>query len=106
MPRNLLSCREDTECRRGRARGVNGREYFRQLAKQLRIERLDPSQIAHLEPLKLRRGTAESKLGGRITRDLKRLSAEETAEQRRKSEELLEKPERRFPAEDPEAPGD
>jgi hypothetical protein len=85
---------------------MNGREYFRQLAKQLRIERLDPSQITHLEPLKLRRGAAESKLGGRITRDLRRLSPEETAEQRQKSEELLGKPERRFPAEDPGVSGD
>lgn len=79
---------------------MSGRDYFERLAQELRIEALDPSDIAHLEPLELKRGAAESKLGGRITRDLTRLSPEETEEQRRKSEELLKQPVRRFPAED------
>lgn len=83
---------------------MSGRDYFGQRSRDLQIDRLDPSQIVHMDPLDLQRGTAESRMGGRITRDLKRLSAEETAEQRRKSEELLGQPERHFAAEDQARP--
>jgi len=74
---------------RGR-RQVNGRRYFAEAARRLRIDRLDPDEIADLPPLDVKRGSAESKLGGRIAHDLKRLSPEEIAAHRKSSEELFE----------------
>ncbi|HEX8086254.1 MAG TPA: hypothetical protein VF529_18335 [Solirubrobacteraceae bacterium] len=79
---------------------MSGRDYFDARARELKIDGLDPSQVAALGPLKLKVGAAESRVGGKITRDLKRLSPEEAAEHRRKADELLSKPPRHFPAED------
>jgi hypothetical protein len=68
---------------------MNGRRYFAEAARRLHIDRLDPDEIAELPPLDVKRGPAESKLGGRIAHNLKRLSPEETAARRESSEELL-----------------
>lgn len=65
---------------------MKGSEYFRVWAQRLGIN--DYSK----QPEGLKVGAVESKLGGRITRDLTRLSPEETAKRRRESEEFLKQP--------------
>jgi hypothetical protein len=76
----------------------DGRAYFKQLASEYHIDGLDPDSIAEKPLPRLKGGSAESKLGGRITRDLKRVEANEAAERRKQSEEFLKRPARDFPA--------
>jgi len=81
---------------------MNGRRYFDDLARRLKLEGLDPGAIQELPPLEVKRGTSASKRGGRIARDLTRLSPEETAERQRLSEEFLKRPAERVPEEEDE----
>jgi len=83
--------------RRG-SRMNDGRAYFKKLASEYHIDDLDPDVIADKPLPRLKRGSAESKRGGRITRDLKRVEADEAAEHREQSEEFLKRPARDFPA--------
>lgn len=85
---------------RDRKQPMKGRDYFRKWACQLNIETMDPDAIQELPPLDVKHGERKSKLGGRITRDLKRLSPEEVAERRRLSEEFLKQPVEHVPAEE------
>ena len=82
---------------------MNGRQYFAKLARQMHLAGLHPDDVQRLDPLDLKRGPLKSKLGGRITIDLKRLAPEETDRRRKLSEEFLKQPVERVPAEeDPE----
>jgi hypothetical protein len=83
--------------RRG-SRMNDGRAYFKKLASEYHIDGLDPDSIVEKPLPRLKRGSAESKLGGRITRDLKRVEANEAAERREQSEKFLKCPARYFPA--------
>jgi hypothetical protein len=71
---------------------INGREYFTRLERELKIEGMSPDKVRALPPLELKRGAVESKLGGRIARDLKRLSPQEISERRSLSEQFLKQP--------------
>lgn len=80
---------------------MNGREYFREAAKNLGISGLDPVAVQKSgESEKLKPGKHESRVGGRIARNLKRLTPEETADHRRRSESFLKQPAISFPAEE------
>jgi hypothetical protein len=80
---------------------TDGRAYFRKWAAAYRIEGLDPDAVSEKPlPANLKRGAAESKLGGRITRDLKRLERQETERRRELSEEFLKRPARHFAADE------
>jgi hypothetical protein len=79
---------------------MDGRAYFKKWARTYRLENLDPDVIEERRPSGLKRGTAESKLGGRITRDLTSLSPEEVAQRRNLSEEFLKQPPVRFTADE------
>ena len=68
---------------------VNGRAYFKRAARELKIADLDPDAIQALPPLDSQRGSRKSRVGGRITWDLKHLSAEETEDRAKRSEEFL-----------------
>jgi hypothetical protein len=83
--------------RRG-SRMNDGRAYFKKLASEYHIDGLDPDAIADKPLPRLKRGPAESKRGGRITRDLKRVEPNEAAEHREQSEEFLKRPAHDFPA--------
>ena len=89
--------------KRDRRRDMSGRAYFEELERKLNIDGLDPEAVREAEHTKpgLKRGTAESRVGGRITRDLKRLSPEETEERRERSEAFLRQPAREVPGEQP-----
>jgi hypothetical protein len=76
----------------------DGRAYFKKLAAEYHLDELDPDSIVEKPLPRLKRGAAESKLGGRITRDLKHVEADEAAEHREQSEEFLKRPARDFPA--------
>ena len=90
----------DRRARPFRGRKVNGRDYFLRAERELHIENLDAASVQEKSNSGgLPRGPSESRVGGRITRDLKRLSPEETAERRRRSEEFLKRPATDFPAE-------
>jgi hypothetical protein len=78
---------------------VNGRQYFRALEERLHIEDLDPAALAEREYSGLKRGPAQSRIGGRLTVDLKRLTPEEVGDRRRRSEEFLQMPRETFPDE-------
>jgi hypothetical protein len=86
---------------------VNGREYFRNAAKELGISALDPVEIQKTgESIELKSGRRESRVGGRIARNIKHLNPEETADRRRRSERFLKQPDMNFPAEEEKrAPG-
>lgn len=79
---------------------INGRDYFKKYERELQIEGLPADAIEKLDRRELQEGLAESKRGGRITRDLKVLSADETAERRERSEKFLQRPPRRVAAEE------
>jgi hypothetical protein len=80
---------------------VNGRAYFENAARELGLSELDSVAIQKsAEALELKPGRRESRFGGRIARNLKHLSAEETAERRRRSERFLKQPDQTFPAEE------
>lgn len=81
-------------------RMMDGRAYFKKWAKEYRLENLDPDVLEEHRLTGLKRGPAESKLGGRITRDLKHLLPEETARRRKVSEEFLKQPPVHFPADE------
>lgn len=81
-------------------RMIDGRAYFKKWAKAYRLENLDPDVISEDRLTGLKHGPAESKLGGRITRDLKRLLPEEIARRRKVSEEFLKQPPIHFPADE------
>jgi hypothetical protein len=67
----------------------------------MRIAGLDPEAIREALPESdLPPGPRSSRVGGSIATDLKRLSAEETAERRRRSEAFLHEPVKHFPAEE------
>jgi hypothetical protein len=79
---------------------VKGREYFGRLASEQKIETLNAAEISELPPLaKLKKGRSESRLGGRIARDLILLTPEETVQQHEKADKLEHRPRRSFPAE-------
>jgi hypothetical protein len=84
---------------RDRLGAMTGREYFSKLSADLRLDGLDPTDIVDLEQGPLKTGPVESRLGGRIARDLTRLTPDQVVERRLKSEELLQQPRRDFPAE-------
>lgn len=80
---------------------MNGREYFKEAAQKLGISGLDPVAVQNsAKSEKLKPGNHESRVGGRITRNLKRLTPEQTADRRRRSERFLKQPAESFPAED------
>lgn len=79
---------------------VNGREYFRRLASEQHIDTLNAAEITELPPLGLKQGPSESRLGGRIQRDLKVLTPEETLRQHEKADRLVKRLRRSFPAEE------
>jgi hypothetical protein len=79
---------------------MDGRAYFRKWAKEYRLENLAPDVIEEHRLVGLKHGAAESKLGGRITRDLKRLLPDEIARRRKISEAFLKQPPVDFPADD------
>lgn len=84
-----------------RRRAMNGRSYFEELERQMRIADLDPATIQEeLPSLDLPPGPRTSRVGGSIATDLKRLTAEETEERRARSEAFLHEPIKTFPAED------
>jgi len=76
--------------------------YFDEWARRLRIDGLDAAELHEkLEPLtNLEHGPTSSRLGGRITKDLKRLSPEEFDARRRQSERFLKRPAETFPADE------
>lgn len=86
--------------RRSAVRTMNGREYFRKLAADEKLDRLNAAEVSELPPLELKKGPVESRLGGRIARDLKALTPEETAQQHAKADKLVNHPRRSFPAEE------
>lgn len=80
---------------------MNGRDYFRGKERELRIENLDPASVQETDDLGgLKRGTRTSRVGGRIAKDLKHLSAEETAKRQQRSRSFLSRPPKHFPADD------
>src|SRR4051812_12138401 len=102
MPSNVV----DLPAERGRRRRpMNGRAYFEELERKLHIDGLDPEAVRDAEQTKppLKRGTEKSRVGGRITQDLKRLTPAEVEERRARSEAFLRQPAREVPGEQPEA---
>lgn len=86
---------------------MTGRAYFASAAKDLGLSGLDAVEIQSLDSSPdLKPGRKESKVGGRIARNLKHLSKEETAERRKRSERFLKQPDQVFPAEEEKAAGD
>lgn len=89
-----------------RVRGVqhrlmNGRRYFQERERSLDIEGLPPDEVQEKAQGDLQQGEPESRVGGRIAhRDLKRLSPEEIAVRRERSESFLTRPVKHFPAEE------
>jgi hypothetical protein len=80
---------------------MNGRRYFEEWENRLAIAGLDPASVQEdLPPLSVEPGPSESRVGGQITRDLKRLTPEEIAERRERSESFLKQPIKHFPAEE------
>jgi hypothetical protein len=80
-------------------RVTDGRTYFGKWATEYHIEGLDPDAIVEKPiPSGLKRGSAESKLGGRITRDLKRVEQKTAQQHFEQSEAFLKGPARHFPA--------
>jgi hypothetical protein len=80
---------------------VNGRQYFLSAAKELGISGLDPVAVQEGgKSSELKPGRRESRVGGRIARNLKHLSPEETADRHRRSERFLKQPDMTFPAEE------
>jgi hypothetical protein len=81
---------------------MKGREYFERCERELDIADLDPASIREdLPPLDLEVGPTRSRVGGRITTDLKRLDATEIAERQKRAESFLHRPPKYFPAEEP-----
>ena len=80
--------------------GVNGRAYFRQAARELKIAGLDPVAIQELDRPPSRGGPRKSRVGGRIAWNLRHLSEEETKERAERSERFLKRKPVVFPAED------
>jgi len=83
-----------------RDRMINGREYFGKYEREMHIDSMPADKVEQLDSSGLKRGASESKRGGRITRDLKKLPPEETASRRRRSEAFLKKPAQHVPSED------
>lgn len=81
---------------------MKGREYFEREAANLGFSGQDAVSVREgRAPEKLKDGRRESRKGGRLaSRSLKHLTAEETAERRRRSEEFLKQPAVVFPAEE------
>lgn len=80
---------------------VNGREYFREAAQKLGLAGLDPVAVQRIgKSTTLKPGRHESRVGGRIARNLRRLTPEETADHRRRSERFLKQEAASFPAEE------
>ena len=80
---------------------MNGRAYFEALEQRMRIAGLDPATLIEAVPaLDLPPGPRASRVGGSITTDLKRLTPEEIADRRERSEAFLREPVKRFPTEE------
>ncbi len=72
---------------------MTGREYFDEWGRRLCLTGLDPDVIQHAaDRTEVQHGPAESKLGGRITRDLKQLPPEDSAQRKELSEAFLKQP--------------
>lgn len=97
----------DLDATHGCEHRMTGRAYLDEWARRLGIDELDPAAIhEELEPLELRHGPTESRLGGRLTRNLRRLSPAEIEERRQRSEAFLTRPAQRFPADEEAAARD
>jgi hypothetical protein len=79
---------------------MNGRQYFAKWEREFDVAGVAPDVVQEGEPpAKVKRGPVESKLGGRITRDLKYLSPDGTVQRRELSEGFLKQPVERVPGE-------
>jgi hypothetical protein len=98
-----MSSIQEMRAQRGaRNKLMDGRRYFEERERGLDIADLPADEVQDRPPAEnLETGSAVSRVGGRIAhRDLKRLSPEETAERRERSESFLTQPPKRFPAEE------
>jgi hypothetical protein len=84
--------------------GINGRAYFQQAAKELRISGLDPVAIQGLARLQSKPGSRKSRVGGHIAWNLQHLSEEETKERAERSEQFLKQEPVVFAAEEATEP--
>jgi hypothetical protein len=68
---------------------VNGRAYFRKVAREMHISGMDPDALQALDRPKAEPGPKKSRVGGHIAWNLRHLSVEETNERALRSEKFL-----------------
>jgi hypothetical protein len=79
---------------------MNGRQYFAKWEREFKVAGVPPDVVQEAKPpTQVKRGPVESKLGGRITRDLKYLSPDDAVQRRELSEGFLKQPAESVPGE-------